>query len=150
MRPVLLCFDGSDNARWAIRRSAELLGRREAIVLFVSESSAIRWTAYSASGLPAAIDYAALEAADAAFAEQLRGEGLALATEAGFDAEAIVEQATDGVAGTIDRIAVSRGVDAVVIGARGHSALVSALLGSVANAVLHRSSVPVIAVPPER
>lgn len=38
-------------------------------------------------------------------------------------------------------------VDFVVIGARGHGALAGMLLGSVADYVVHHSSVPVVVVP---
>jgi hypothetical protein len=36
--PVLLCYDGSDTARWAIVRAARVLGDGEGIVLTVWES----------------------------------------------------------------------------------------------------------------
>ena len=40
-RPVLLCFDGSDDAAHAILRAGEMLGPRSAVVLTVWEPVAV-------------------------------------------------------------------------------------------------------------
>lgn len=52
------------------------------------------------------------------------------------------------IAARIADVARRNDVDLIVIGTRGHSALVGAILGSVTQALLHSASCPVLAVPP--
>lgn len=70
----------------------------------------------------------------------------ALLDEAGVDYEC--EVAKGDPAHTLIDISERFGCDLVVMGARGASALRSAMLGSVSNEVLHASSVPVVIVKP--
>lgn len=70
----------------------------------------------------------------------------ALLDEAGVDYEC--EVAKGDPAHTLIDISERFGCDLVVMGARGASALRSAMLGSVSNEVLHASSVPVLIVKP--
>lgn len=52
------------------------------------------------------------------------------------------------IAARIAEVARRNDVDLIVIGTRGRSALVGAMLGSVTQALLHTASCPVFAVPP--
>ncbi|MDZ7922421.1 universal stress protein [Rhodoferax sp.] len=70
----------------------------------------------------------------------------ALLDEAGVDYEC--EVAKGDPAHTLIDISERFGCDLVVMGARGTSALRSAMLGSVSNEVLHASTVPVVIVKP--
>ncbi len=70
----------------------------------------------------------------------------ALLDEAGVDYEC--EVAKGDPAHTLIDISERFGCDLVVMGARGASALRSAMLGSVSNEVLHASAVPVLIVKP--
>jgi hypothetical protein len=92
---VLLCYDGSDNARRAIERAGQLLGGGEAVVLTVCESlgSAILRRLQSARtelGREArGIAEDVVDELDASTADAARAtprDGAALATRAGFDA----------------------------------------------------------------
>jgi nucleotide-binding universal stress UspA family protein len=51
------------------------------------------------------------------------------------------------IADCVSRIAGENDVDLIVVGTRGHSALVGAVLGSVTQRLLHVSPCPVLAVP---
>ena len=71
----------------------------------------------------------------------------ALLDAAGVEYEC--EVARGDPAHTIIDIAERFGCDLIVMGARGQSALRSAMLGSVSNEVLHASTVPVVIVKPD-
>jgi len=146
MGPALLCFDGSDDARAAIRAAGTRL-RGAAVVVTVWESMASETTLQPlgkvvgrVSGLFAEVDeIAARRAHDHA------GEGAGLATAAGFDASSMVR--TGRVWPSI--VAAADEVDAgtIVLGARGLGAVGSLLMGSVSIAVLHHARRPVLVVP---
>jgi nucleotide-binding universal stress UspA family protein len=151
VRPVLLCFDGSDDATAAIAKAGELVGARAAVVLNVWQSIAT-WEPYDpASILGAPLSKLASNALDLdEVAEELAHEkverGLALAREAGFDPSG---QVAKGKAWR--RICdVGEELDArlIVLGARGLSRVQSALLGSVSSAVVVHAGRPVLVIPP--
>ena len=148
--PVLLCFDGSDDAATAIARAAELLAPRRAVVLTVWEPVAT-WEPYDPATIVSApvskllsravgIDEVAAEVAE----EKVK-QGVALARSAGFAAQGRVAhgktwRAICVVAGEIDAATI-------VLGARGLSQVASLLLGSVSSAVLVHAKRPVLVVP---
>lgn len=71
------------------------------------------------------------------------------AAEALFEAEGVPferEIGSGDPAAAVIEMAQRLGCDAIVLGARGHGALRSALLGSVSQGVLHASSLPVTIV----
>jgi nucleotide-binding universal stress UspA family protein len=47
----------------------------------------------------------------------------------------------------VSQVAVANDVDLIVVGTRGHSAVVGAVLGSVTQRLLHVSPCPVLAIP---
>jgi nucleotide-binding universal stress UspA family protein len=148
--PVLLCFDGSDDAATAIARAAELLAPRTAVVLTVWEPVAT-WEPYDPATILSAPVSKLLSRAlgvdkiAAEVAEEKVKQGVALASSAGF---AALGRVADGktwraicdVAGEID-------ATAIVLGARGLSQMESLLLGSVSTAVLAHAKRPVLVVP---
>jgi nucleotide-binding universal stress UspA family protein len=148
--PVLLCFDGSDDAATAIVHAAELLAPRRAVVLTVWEPVAT-WEPYDPATILSApvskllskelgIDEIAAE-----MAQEKARQGAALATSAGFAAQGRVAHGKTwrticDVAGEIDAATI-------VLGARGMSRAGSLLLGSVSSAVLAHAKRPVLVVP---
>jgi nucleotide-binding universal stress UspA family protein len=148
--PVLLCFDGSDDAATAIARAAELLAPRPAVVLTVWEPVAT-WEPYDPATILSApvskflsralgVDEIAAE-----LAEEKVKQGVALASSAGFAAQGRVGHGKTwrticDVAGDVDAAAI-------VLGARGLSRVGSLLLGSVSSAVLVHATRPVLVVP---
>ena len=148
--PILLAFDGSDNAAAAIARAAELFKAREAVVLSVWEQMPT-WEPYDpATIIEAPLSrFAAQELKldelvfDAARQEVERG--VRLASQAGFAARPRVERgkAWRVICDIADEIDAA----AVVVGARGLSRVGSVLLGSVSNAVMVHCSKPVLVVP---
>jgi nucleotide-binding universal stress UspA family protein len=150
--PVILAYDGSEDAVRAIASAADLLGKREVIVQTV-------WTSYRATvspgdvGIPAAGAAAGSERLDeelAARAQRTAEEGAAAAARAGMraSAEAVVEQGS--IYRTLLDSARDRDAEAVVVGSRGQSAIRAALIGSVAMGLVHHAHVPLLVVPPPR
>jgi len=148
--PVLLCFDGSDDAATAIAQAAELLAPRRAVVLTVWEPVAT-WEPYDPATILSAplskLLSRALGVDDIAaeLAEEKVKQGVALATGAGLEVQGRVARGKAwrticDVAGEIDAATI-------VLGARGLSRMGSLLLGSVSSAVLVHAKRPVLVVP---
>jgi nucleotide-binding universal stress UspA family protein len=148
--PVLLCFDGSDDAAAAIAQAAQLLAQRRAVVLTVWEPVAT-WEPYDPATILSApvskllskqfgIDEIAAE-----LAEEKVKQGVALASSAGFEAQGRVAHGKTWR--TICEVADEMDAAAIVLGARGLSEMGSLLLGSVSSAVLAHAKRPVLVVP---
>jgi nucleotide-binding universal stress UspA family protein len=147
--PVLLCFDGSDEAAAAIAKAGELMGGRAAVVLTVWEP--IRsWAAYDpATILTAPLSHLAsaelgLDEIAAEAATERNRAGVDLARAAGFDATGRVEHGKPRT--VICQAADELGAGVIVVGARGLGRVESALLGSVSAAVVAHSTRPVFVV----
>ena len=147
---VLICYDASPSATRAISTARAILGRERATVLHVWQPPRDFFEPDWLGGPSAAIGtpLAELEALALRRAEVVADEGVELARKAGFTAEARAEVETGRVWRTI--IDVARDVDAevIVVGARGLSTVRSVLVGSVSNAIVHHSHLPVLVISP--
>src|SRR5271166_750238 len=89
--PVLLCFDGSDDAAAAIAKAGELLGPRTAVVLTVWEPLSV-WEPYdpatilTAPMLKLTSQELDLDGIAGELARERSDQGVALAGKAGFEA----------------------------------------------------------------
>jgi nucleotide-binding universal stress UspA family protein len=155
LRPVLLCYDRSDDARRAIEHAARLFAGRPTIVLHVWEPVPDPPSGGSRRSPAAAKDaIAQLNSFAREVAEEIAIEGAAAAHPGGVRPEAggqgyperVLERADGGVAATIARVAEERDVAAVVLGSRGLSGD-STGVGSVAYAVVRDCRRPVVIVP---
>jgi nucleotide-binding universal stress UspA family protein len=143
-RPLLLCYDGSENAKHAIREAAALLGPRPAIVLSVwQDAAAIPSLAWSAAALPDLQDVFAV-ARDGA--ERMAEEGAGIARATGFDATAISAEAKGPIWLAVEQAAEDHDADAIVVGSRGLSGVKSLLLGSVSSGIVHHALRPTIVI----
>jgi nucleotide-binding universal stress UspA family protein len=135
--PILLCYDGSDDAFRAIEYAGTLFAQgRKALVLSV-------WEKYGVlSGIPRVDDELMQEAT-----EQMATDGCERAQAAGFDAVPIAVEAEHGVADAIVQIADHHDASLVVMGTRGNTGLRSLLLGSVSHSVAHHAHRPLLIVP---
>jgi nucleotide-binding universal stress UspA family protein len=142
--PILICYDGSDDAHRAIDAAAALLGPRRAIVLDVGPP------------LTAAESYAAMStvAPGAAF-EELNSDdalrrartGAERARRAGFEAEArggIAAPTWEGIVDVADEI----GAAVIVLGSRGLKGAREVFEGSISHEVAEHAGRPVLIVPP--
>jgi nucleotide-binding universal stress UspA family protein len=140
--PILICYDGSDEAKRAIAAAAALLKNRRAIVLNVVPLVTVAESFALAGPGPAVYEDLNRESA----LEQARA-GTKLALEAGLSAEPrgdMGEPTWDGIVAVADEI----GAAAIVIGSRGFSAARQLLHGSVSHEVAEHAGRPVMVVPP--
>ncbi len=148
--PVLLCYDGSDDATHAIERAGELLAGRRALVVTVWQPTgplgSLAW-----SGATESMDtFVEADRAAAERAGRLVDEGVRIANEAGLDAEAAPVEATGPVWTTILEIADRHDAATIVMGTRGLTHLRSMLLGSVSSAVVQHAARPALVIPRPR
>lgn len=158
-RSILLCYDRSRASRRAIEQAGVLLGPRHALVLHVWGSvapDALRRLPKDV-GEVADIVIEELDARSVQLAEEVVGEGVELARQAGFTARSLLERVGERWAGhqetrvweAIVRVADEHDSAAVVIGSRNLSGLQSALLGSVSYGLVHGCRRPVVLFPVE-
>jgi len=148
--PVLIAFDGSEQAKAAIVEAARVLGvDRPAVVLTVR--APVESFEFAGLGGGTTLDPATVSAMQETAENEAAAraeEGAELAREAGFAAEARVEV---GATPWQEIVAVADDLDAdvIAIGSRGRTGLSKVLLGSVASAVAQHSRRSVLIVHPE-
>jgi nucleotide-binding universal stress UspA family protein len=145
--PLLICFDGSEDAKQAIRSAGHLLGGRHALVLTVWEP-AVNPGGYAWLGADtSAINVVELDRAAAEHGDHVANQGSHIALEQGLGAEPMTIKATGPVWKTILEIADREDAAAIVMGCRGLTGVRSLLLGSVSSAVIHHAERPTLVVP---
>jgi nucleotide-binding universal stress UspA family protein len=144
--PLLLCFDGSDDARHAIQRAGALFAGRRALVVTVwqpiADLNSLAWTGPTASP----VDVVERNRAAAADGGRVADEGARVALEAGLRAEPLAVEATGSVWRTIVEIADRHDAATIVMGSRGLTGVRSMLLGSVSSAVVHHADRPTLVI----
>src|ERR1035441_10055213 len=89
---ILICYDGSEDARAAIKRLGELLSGQPAVVLTIWETFA-EVLARSGAGLGvAALNFEEIDESSERTARERAAEGVGYARQAGLDAEARVAE----------------------------------------------------------
>lgn len=141
--PVLICYDGSEQAALAIEAAGALLRPRQAVVLGVAPSR----IAVGYSPMPSEAPW--IDEVDAAAAHEHADAGAELARRVGFDATSKVASAESTWRAVTD---IARDVDAsvIVVGSRGLTGLREALERSVSHAVAAHAQRPVLVVPPSQ
>ena len=138
--PIVICYDGSDTAKEAIRQTADLHPGADVVV--VTAWSSLESLAYSWISMAGNVSDIEIEAEAHTTAE----EGAALATEAGLRAHAEAVQANGSVGRTLVGWIMATPCKLVATGAVGHWAFADVVSGSVANVLTHHSPVPVLLV----
>jgi nucleotide-binding universal stress UspA family protein len=137
-KTVVWATDGSETADRALPYAKGLAGGRDKalVVVHVKELFVGR-----GGGYPVYADEDELLQKIEAQVEELRKAGFAVELE-------VATTATQGPAHVAAEIAAETGADVIVVGTRGHGPISGALLGSVAQHLLHDARCPVLAVPP--
>jgi EmrB/QacA subfamily drug resistance transporter len=151
---VLLAFDGSDNAREAIRVAARKLGPGPAAVVTVwqphtsGSSVCISCPPGVTIPVPTARSGEAVEV-EAKRAQATAEEGAQLARAAGFDAQARALRTDGAIGAALVDYTDQHPTSFVVLGTRGISGVHEALVGSVTHYVTEHAHTPVLSIPPK-
>ncbi len=142
--PLLLCYDGSEDAKHAIERAGRLLSGRDALVVTVWQPTPALGSLAFAGATDSMFDFVQINRAAAELGARVAGDGVRLAEEAGLHAVPVAVEATGPVWKTIVETANRHGVAAIVMGSRGLTGMTSLLLGSVSSAVVHHADRPTL------
>ena len=134
---IVVAVDGSEGSQRALALAVALARRESANLILAHVEEDIS----GKGGGPIHFDEDEVQARIRREAEELSGQGLDVRVEMrsvmlGAPAHAIAE------------VADQTGADLIVVGTRGHSAIATLVLGSVARGLLHAARVPVLVVPP--
>jgi nucleotide-binding universal stress UspA family protein len=144
--PLLLCYDGSQDARHAIERAGALFPGRHALVITVWQPTAVPSTLGFAGGAAGVADVVELDREAADHGGRLADEGARIAQQAGLMPEPVAVEAAGSVWNTIVETADRHDAATIVMGSRGLSGLRALLLGSVSSAVVSHADRPTLIV----
>lgn len=145
--PILFAYDGSEHARHAIARAAELLGPREAVVLYAWERPEHAAATHGFTVLAANETLRDADESARAYGEHVAREGAEFARAAGFQARSLVAEGDAPVWEAIVRAADDEAAALVVLGSRGLRGLRAFTLGSVSHQVAHHARSPLLVIP---
>jgi nucleotide-binding universal stress UspA family protein len=133
---IVVGYDGSDSAKRALQRAADVAGNADRIIVVAAAESHVRTGIYGReSG----------EYLGPSEPQQRRGdleEAQRLLSERGIDAEPVEAQGDPGTA----IVEAAKDADLIVVGSRGLNPVQRILLGSVSSKVVHRAACDVLVV----
>ncbi len=145
---ILICYDGSPDAKSAIEHGGALLKGESATVLTVWQPfMQVLARTYLGFGLVPDINPDEIDQSARKNAEDRAAEGAELAQGAGLDAQPRTVSQETTTAEAILSEAAAVDATAILIGSRGLTGLGSVLLGSVSHAVIQHADRAVIVVP---
>jgi nucleotide-binding universal stress UspA family protein len=146
---ILICYDGSADAKAAIDQAARLFPNADATVLTIWEPfiEVVARTTVGFGMVPSIPDADEIDEASSKEAQRTAAEGAKLATELGMSAEGRCCSQATTTARAILAEARKLNVDAIVMGSRGLTGLKSLLIGSVSHEVIQHADRTVVVVP---
>jgi nucleotide-binding universal stress UspA family protein len=144
--PLLLCYDGSEDAKHAIERAGALFAGRRALVVTVWQPSAVPSSLGFAGEAAGVVDFVELDREAADHGGRLADEGARIARQAGLMPDPVAVEAAGSVWKTIIDIADRDDAATIVMGSRGLTGLRALLLGSVSSAVVNHADRPTLIV----
>jgi nucleotide-binding universal stress UspA family protein len=148
-RPILIAYDGSEDAMSAITSAGELLTPGPALVVTIWHA-AERVVSTSAGLATYAPIFGEIDELERSNARASADQGAALAREVGFDASPLVARSDRNVWRAILDLGAEHDARAIVVGSRGEGGLTDVLLGSVPGRVIHHADRPVLVVRAKR
>jgi nucleotide-binding universal stress UspA family protein len=142
--PIILCYDGSQEAVEAVACTGALLPGARALVVTVWKP--VPEEGRSPAAKPPAGDLAAVNPEPGHAASQLAGLGARKASAVGLKAEPLVVGTTGRVWQAIELIAEEQEARLIVCGTR-RTDMTGVLPGHLASALVDHASVPVLVVP---
>lgn len=143
--PLLLSYDGSEDAKHAIEHAGRLLGGRDALVVTVWQPTSVLGSSTSAA-TDGMFDSVEVDRAAADLGERVACDGVRIAEQAGLHAKPVAVEATGPVWKTIVEIANRHDAATIVMGSRGLTGLRPLLLGSVSSAIVHHADRPTLVI----
>jgi nucleotide-binding universal stress UspA family protein len=146
---ILLCYDGSEDAKAAIERAGELFPDQPVTVLTIWQPF-LQVMSRQAAGFgmaPGFPDPQALDEASHHRAQELATQGVALAEGAGLKAQPLTSSQQTTTSRAILAQAEEAGATAIVMGSRGLTGMKSLLLGSVSHELIQHADRTVVIVP---
>jgi nucleotide-binding universal stress UspA family protein len=144
--PLVIGYDGSEDAKHAIKGAAGLLAGKHALVVTVWQPTAPLGSLGWSGATTRMVNFVELDRAAAEESCRVAGEGVRIAQEAGLEAEPVAIKAAGPVWKTIVETAGCHDAAAIVMGSRGLTGLRSMLLGSVSSAVVHHADRPTLVI----
>ena len=146
--PLLLCYDGSEGARQAIRHAGSQFPGWRALVVTAWQPVAVPGSFGMGTEAAPTRDFAERDRAAAERGSDLADEGVDIARRAGLHAAPLPVKATGPIWETIVEIANRDDAATIVMGSRGLVGLRAMVLGSVSGAVVRHAKSPTLIVPP--
>jgi nucleotide-binding universal stress UspA family protein len=144
--PLVLCYDGSEDASHAIQHAGELFAGRRALVVTVWRPAVGLGGLGVAGETAGMVDLFELDQVAAEYGARVADEGVRIARDAGLEADPLVVKAAGSVWKAILETADQHDAASIVMGSRGLTGLRSMLLGSVSNGVVHHAERPALLV----
>ena len=144
--PLLLCYDGSEDAKHAIEHAGRLLGGRDALVVTVWHPTPALGSFAFAGATDSMFDFVEANRAAADLGGRVAAGGVRIAQQAGLHAEPVAVEATGPVWKMLVEIADRHDAATIIMGSRGLTGLQSMLLGSVSNAIVHHADRPTLVI----
>jgi nucleotide-binding universal stress UspA family protein len=147
--PILIAYDGSEDAKSAITSAGELLTPGPALIVTFWHP-AERLISTSAGAATYAPIFGEIDELERTNARSSAEEGTALAREVGFDPSPLVARSDRNIWRAILDLGAEHDARAIVVGSRGQGGLTDVLLGSVTGRVVHHADRPVLVVRAKR
>jgi nucleotide-binding universal stress UspA family protein len=145
--PILLCYDGSDDAGTAIELAGSLFPGRETVSVCFWQPFAQVAKRFAINLLEIVQEAESVNGRESALAQEIADAGAAIATRAGLASSGKAVEVSKPIDEAIIAYADEIDTPVIVLGARGRSAMGSMLLGDVSHDVVQRSTRAVLLVP---
>jgi nucleotide-binding universal stress UspA family protein len=152
--PLLLCYEGSEDAKHAIEHAGRVLGGRDALVVTVWQPTRALDRSAPAGAPGSTLDLVEVDGAAADLGERVARDGVRIAQRAGLHAKPLAVQATGPVWKTIVEIADRHDAAIIAMGSRGLTrsgraglpsrGLRPMLLGRVSSAIVRHADRPAL------